>query len=93
MVREREPVGNRQAGWPGSGELATADKLLERECPRPHRRCRHDGIPQLLAGHGEHEVGPDQVVLADPAAAVRADIQPAGGQCAYDLGRWRLARP
>src|SRR6266581_8777053 len=90
-VHEPEPVSERHASRPGSGQSAKADELLERECPWPRRRRGHDGMPQMLACHRENKVGPEQAVFCDPAAAMAADVKAACGQRPHHLGRWFLA--
>jgi FlaA1/EpsC-like NDP-sugar epimerase len=78
-VHARQPLAERLGGRPWPGLLAPADEFFHGERARPCLRGHDHGMPDVLAGHAKHELGPCQLTGSDRAAVVRGEIEPAGG--------------
>lgn len=82
-VGASQPGGQWLASGPGTDLLAASDEFLQRERPRPHGGQGDNGVPDVFAGHPEHQLGSGQVGRGDDPAGVRARPEPAAG---HDLG-------
>jgi FlaA1/EpsC-like NDP-sugar epimerase len=78
-VDPRQPAGQRLTGRPGPDSAAPPDELPKRERTRPRPGFGHDGVPEAISGHRQHQAGGGQVGGAGDVAAVPGDVDPVPG--------------
>jgi FlaA1/EpsC-like NDP-sugar epimerase len=91
LVHAGQPSGQWFAGRPGPDRFAAADHLLQGERAYPYLRNHDHRMPHVRPGHGDDQVGMDQVSRGDLMAAVRSGIEAVGRHGRDRLGRRPLA--
>ena len=85
-VNAREPLGERLTPSPRPDLFTPADEFFDGECAGPGVRHRYHGMPDVLAGHGQHQACADEVGGARGAAAMRGQVKPVTAHHRDNLG-------